>query len=88
MKPEIVRILFVLNIENNMGIASDGKVYRLPFENNGKRYSLKRIIPKFHSGQYHYRLKKKRYSEKQINEHKEKLTSPKHFELYDNIKLQ
>lgn len=88
MKPEIVRIQFVLDTEQNLGITSEGQVYRLPFESNGKKYCLKRILPKFHSGQYHYRLQKKRYSQKQINEHKEKLASPKNFELYQNIKLQ
>lgn len=85
---QIVTILFVLDIEKNLGISSEGTIYRLPFENNGKKYSLKRIIPKFHSGQMHYRLNKRRFSEKQIHEFKQKLSTPKKFTIYENFKLQ
>ena len=72
---------------DNIGISSDKKIYRLPYEYMGRYYTLKEIKPHNHMGSEYYRIHKKRYTKKRINELSVKLKRTKIIELYESDDL-
>ena len=62
-------------------LSDDGKYYRLPYEKNGRNYSLKELKLRYHQGQNKLSYGGKRYTESQLEnlqyDHKELIKQDK-----------
>jgi hypothetical protein len=78
-----IEIVWMLRGIDNVGISSDKKVYRMPYNLKERHYSLREIESHIHIGIVYYRINRKRYSKKRINELCKKLKHPKIIHLID-----
>ena len=79
----IIKIQWVLNGIDNIGISEDKRVWRTPYVNGASNYTLKEIKPHLHLNCIYFRIHKKRFSKERINNISIKLENCKIFTIPD-----
>ena len=81
--PINIKIQWILNGVENIGISEDERVWRTPYGNGKASYSLKEIKPHEHKNRLYFRIHKKRFSREKINELSVKLETEQIFTIPD-----
>jgi len=81
----IIEIKWILNGVDNIGISEDQRVWRMPYQKGDHKYPLKEIEPHIHTKCQYFRIHKKRFSKRKINDLSIKLDSPKIFTIPEPV---
>lgn len=79
----IIKIKWVLDGIDNVGVSEDERVWRTPYVNGNSNYFLKEIKPHEHEKRLYFRIQKKRYSKERINQLSIKLETEMVFTIPD-----